>query len=268
MKSGGLPYFGGKSPRRDLTKWIVGHLPWEYKTLYVEPFLGMAGVLLSRPPTHVEIGNDRNDRLANWWTCIRDHPEEFGRKLDWTPQNCRTEFERSLANLDHPDPITKAVAYTVVVLASIWHSDARSVNRYRPYYSTKVGAKPSWGTEDILRLRARTRDIQIENVDAVELLDRIKDVDDAVIYCDPPYRGADTSPYRFTPDWGALGEVLRIQRGRVAISGYGEDWDCLGWRSEEIASGIHVYTGGEQTSLERAEKLWMNYDPVSERLFD
>lgn len=268
MRTAGLPYYGGKSPRRDLTKWIVSQLPWEYRTLYVEPFLGMGGVLLSRAAVHVEIGNDINDRLANWWTVIRDRPEEFGRALDWTPQNCRVEFERSLENLDCADPIKRAVAYTVVVLTSIWHSDADTVRRYRTHYSVKVGSKPSWGTEDILRLRERTRNLQIEHVDAVELLDRLRGVDDAVIYCDPPYRGADTSPYRYTPDWDALGEVLRVQTGRVAVSGYGDDWDCLGWRSAAFPSEVRVYTGGLMSALDRAEKLWMNYAPGQEGLFE
>ena len=83
-------------------------------------------------------------------------------------------------------------------------------------------------------------------------------MDDAVVYCDPPYRNADTSPYRHVPDWTALEEVLRAQTGRVAVSGYGDDWDSLGWRSAELPSEVRVYTAGEMSKLDRNEKLWMN----------
>ena len=267
MRSGGLPYYGGKNPRRDLTRWIVSQLPFEHRSLYVEPFFGMGGVLLSRAPTSLEIANDINDRLANWWTVLRDSPDEFGRRLDWTPQNCRTEFERSLAALDDDDPIARAVAFTVVVLSSIWHSDADEGSRYRANYSVRTGAKPSWGTEDVMRLRERTRNLQIESVDAIELLDRLVDIEEAVVYCDPPYRSADTSLYRFVPDWDALEAVLKAQRGKVAVSGYGSDWDCLGWRSEELPAIATVYNEGEQSAMPRVERLWMNYEPWDRGLF-
>ena len=65
MKPGGLPWYGGKYPRNALTKWIVSQIPYERKTLYVEPFCGMCGVLLSRQATATEIINDRNARLIN-----------------------------------------------------------------------------------------------------------------------------------------------------------------------------------------------------------
>ena len=112
MKSGALRYYGGKAPMRELTRWIVSLIPWERQTLYVEPCCGMAGVLMSRPPTNTEIISDANERLANWWRVIRDQPEEFARAIDWTHQRCEPEFRRCLQLLDDPDPVTRAVAYT------------------------------------------------------------------------------------------------------------------------------------------------------------
>ena len=262
MKSGGLPYYGGKSPVKALTKWIVQQIPWEYRTLYVEPFFGMGGVLLSRARTHMEIANDANDRLVNWWNVIRDHPEEFGRALDWTHQRSRTNFEQMIGELDCADPIRRAVAFTVVVTGSIWHTDSKTIQRFRMNFSVDIGSLPSWGSEDIIRLYDRTRDLQIENKDAVEILRRIEGKETAVVYVDPPYgEEADTSPYRFAPDREALRDTLAKQRGRVAISGYGDDWDCLGWRSTSFESMVRVYSAASMKAKPRIEKLWMNYDP-------
>lgn len=98
MKAGGLAYYGGKSPGRPLTAWIASKLPpWEYQRLYCEPFAGMLGVLLTRKPTRLEVVNDANERIINWWTVIRDRPDEFGRMLDWTHQHSRIQFDRCIA---------------------------------------------------------------------------------------------------------------------------------------------------------------------------
>ena len=71
-----LPYYGGKALGKG--KWIASLLPWEKKTLYVEPFCGMFNVLLQREPVQFEMINDVNDRVVNWARTVRDHPEEFG----------------------------------------------------------------------------------------------------------------------------------------------------------------------------------------------
>ena len=54
-----LPYFGGKRGY-GLAEWIASHLPLSDDIAYIEPFAGMAGVLLSRPAVKIEILNDLN----------------------------------------------------------------------------------------------------------------------------------------------------------------------------------------------------------------
>ena len=233
MRAGALGYYGGKSPGRALTKWIADNLPWEYRSTYIEPFAGMCGVLLTRQRVHTEIINDRNDRLVNWWTVVRDHADEFGRQLEETHQHSRTEYNRCIEDLDCEDPIRRAVAFNVVVNTSILHTDTeRGSWIWRDRF---VGGKlSSWCANDIAKIRDRTRMVQIENTDAVELLERMHDKPHAVIYVDPPYRTANHSPYSFVPDWDALTAVLLKQQGSVAVSGYNDEWDHLGWRCEGV----------------------------------
>ena len=53
-------------------------------------------------------------------------------------------------------------------------------------------------------------------------------------------------------------ETLLRQQGKVAISGYGEEWDCLEWQRYE-KKDVHVpIEGGEHKG--RTEVLWCNYD--------
>ena len=265
--TGGLSYYGGKNPQRGIAHWITSMMPGPKDcSLYVEPFCGMLGVLLSRPEAFCEIINDQNDRVVNWWRVIRDHPDEFGRALDWTPQHSRSEYEISKGLLDDADPIKRAVAFTVIVTMGITHCDVREHMQYAVRYKKRY---PPWCTDDILRLHRRIRRVQIENCDAVELLHRTAKQDHALIYCDPPYRTSDLRPYRFVPDWDALAGALQAQTGKVAISGYGDEWDHLGWHSVQRKSQVRTYNNSTQESTvrESTEKLWMNYDPPQEGLF-
>ena len=73
--TGGLSYYGGKNPQRGVPHWINSLLPSTKEcTLYVEPFCGMMGVLLSRQESFCEIVNDANERVVNWWRRHQGSP--------------------------------------------------------------------------------------------------------------------------------------------------------------------------------------------------
>ncbi len=86
-----LSYYGGKRGYGK-AQWIASFLPHTPDSCYIEPFAGMAGVLLARAPVKTEILNDLNGRVVNWWRAVRDKPEEFGRLLEFTPFS-RAEYE-------------------------------------------------------------------------------------------------------------------------------------------------------------------------------
>ena len=262
----GLPYWGGKCPHRPLAKWIASRIPWERDTCYVEPFAGMLGILLSRQRVNHEVVSDANGRVINWWRVIRDHPEEFGRRLDWTHQQHQAEFEQSLRDIDHPDPIRRAVAFTVVVAIGIHHTDS-SATSDTLRVSIGIGERRIWESSDILALRERIKRVQLRTADACSILARMQGEPAAVIYCDPPYRTADDSKYQAQPDIERLTEALLAQQGRVAVSGYNDEWDHLGWRSESFPTSANVVVSGTNARLPRTEKLWMNYDPPQRGLF-
>ena len=263
-----VPYFGGKSPVRKAARWIAPQIPWDYKSHYCEPFAGMLGVLLSRQRVAVETVNDLNGRIVNWWRVIRDCPEEFGRYMDWTPQASREEFEDCKLKLDSEDPIEKAAAFAVVTRHSLRHADepaASFVTNVAPGHPNSA----VWST-DVAKLHHRLRNVQLESVDAVHVIERLAREPLAVLYVDPPYRSGETSPYQCAmPDWTRLEVALKDCKGKVAVSGYNDEWNCLGWRSESLESLNHFNpaTRGKDESA-RVEKLWMNYDPVAPGLFN
>ena len=69
-----MQWWGGKAATRPggSNRWIRSRLP--VRSAYVEPFAGMLGVLLARPRVSVEVVNDLDGRVVNWWTQVRGPP--------------------------------------------------------------------------------------------------------------------------------------------------------------------------------------------------
>ena len=251
-----MPYYGGKRGYGK-AEWIASFLPHTPDSCYIEPFAGMAGVLLARAPVKTEILNDLNGRVINWWRAVRDEPEEFGRLLEFTPFS-RAEYEWALSAMDDESlpPIRRALAFHVVVDQCIVHGDSSGKASWGRTFSPNVGSFFMHGIDTIAALWQRLRYVHLECRDACDLLDRVKDCDYTVIYVDPPYPTAVTSPYKQQQfDRARCAELLMAQRGAVGISGYGDEWDVLGWRRVTRPALRRQINGGAEA---RMEVLWLN----------
>ena len=260
-------YFGGKS--NHVGAWIAAQLPWDRQQTYIETHGGMYGVGLLRPPPKLEIFNDLDGRIVNWWRVCRDRPAELQRLLDRTEQG-RAVYAEAATKLDDPNPVVQAWAVTVVLDQGFLHSLAHCT----PGTWSLIASDRGRGAQplDIHRLAARMRRVQLEQRPAVDLLDRVSAVDEAMIYVDPPYgegeavRSGDASGVADLTD---LTGVLLAQSGTVAVSGYGSEWDHLGWRRETKTvrqrTGTAPAGGGGRAS--RTEVLWLNFPPAQRDLF-
>ena len=74
-----LNYLGGKSRLADR---IVKLIPEDH-TCYCEPFCGAAWVLFRKEPSKVEVINDLDGELVNFWRVIQHHLPEFMRHFGW-----------------------------------------------------------------------------------------------------------------------------------------------------------------------------------------
>ena len=268
----GLSWYGGKSAGRHggAVSWINALLPHRYRQCYIEPYAGMLGVLLSRPRSQIEIVNDLNGRLVNWWLCVRDRTDEFARKLRYTPHSERL-FHESLGLLDDPDPLTRAVAFHNIILNSRTYSDPDNLAKSHfaiSYSSTGRCDTAGRFVEQIDAIADRLRRVVILERDATQLLDRVKHRDNVLIYSDPPYRDAKGSNYAVMDggDRDTLLELYAAQRGRVAISGYGDEWDALGWERNEFQTSATMCNTAEGDAPKRTEVLWTNFPAMTRSL--
>jgi DNA adenine methylase len=69
---GPLPYIGGK---RTLAKQIIALFPEH--TTYVEAFAGGAQVFFAKEPSKVEVLNDLDGEIVNFFRVVREHYEEL-----------------------------------------------------------------------------------------------------------------------------------------------------------------------------------------------
>lgn len=261
-------WYGGKFY---YAKWIIDHFCTH--RVYIEPFGGAANILLNKNPSEVEIFNDLDNRIVNFFRVLRDSNQfnELIRLLNLTPYS-RKEFEESIAEEQIDDPVKKAWRFFVTCRQAIgglgmskltvasWAMSLRTRRRMAEPVSKYLSAIE--GLQDIAE---RFRTVAIENMDAIKLIKKY-DCQDALIYCDPPYLpetryGANANTYAFEmsyEDHEALLNALNDCKAHVIISGYHSDlydMKLRGWRMDSIEGKSHLANSGQI----RKEVLWMNW---------
>ena len=273
-----MPWPGGKSSEspNGLNAWINSILPPpSAHTLYCEPFAGMLGVLMSRRSALLEIVNDTDLRVVNWWQVMRDRPGDLERLLRATPisrvvlADAKEVCAARGAHSDRPD-VEWAWAFSVIVLQTVGAAGAG----WKRNTGQRIGGGRAGLTflSFLPRLRPvaeRFARVQLDCCDAVDLLDRLAQADDALIYVDPPYPGASID-YAEGVDQDALDDVLLSMAGAVAVSGYRGDRPALddaGWHRYEIESYMAMRAVVGQIGRprpRRTECLWVNWHPEAD----
>ena len=276
MKYRTLPWYGGKSSQSTQTgAWIVDLMGTVEPDTYIEPFAGMCGILLRRPPAGSEIINDLDPVVTNWWLVVRDHVHELIDILYWTPHKSRPLY------MDCVDILNQPPCYPE---ASVLHAWALAVVQANSLMS--LSSKHAWGLKvrtssqltrvlserELLALSSRVQNIQIQHGDAVHLLKDSALLSNALIYADPPYLDAYTDPYRSTVSIESLSAALLSQTGKIACSGYPGQMPALekaGWARHDFKTYIAVASSQDSGSIteQRTECLWMNYEPPQQALF-
>ena len=257
-----LKYIGGKATR---APWIAGLLPWAKHSCYVEPFGGMMSVLLYREPVKMEIFNDANGDIVNWWRCVQSRRDEFVQMIEATPM-ARSEFEKARhilfdepwSSTDEPNLRRGHAVYTYLMTCQ-----KKTLTPHKTFSLTmqpRVGSLGRWKHERVEALARRLWNVQLECTDGVALLERLVDKPYVVAYVDPPYptNWQGGGGYGMTCDYDALTNVLHRMCGSVAISGYGDEWNHLGWRRYEKIDNFSDIKNAKKS--QRVEVLWTNYD--------
>jgi DNA adenine methylase len=249
-----LKYPGAKNR---LAPWICEYIP-EHK-VYLEPYFGSGAVLFNKLPAKIETVNDLDDNVTNYFQVIRDNPEELIKGLKLTPYG-RTEYENAFTD-SSDNAVEKARKFAV----RCWMGFGCS-NRYKNGFrssqqSNSPNTTKAWDSfpETLRMATERLKHVQIENLDALELICRY-DTEDVFIYADPPYHHSTRKNYLYRHEMTdqqhlELLDLLKSHPGRVLLSGYDNniydtilrDWNKA-YKNTQAEGGI-----------KRTETLWMNY---------
>jgi DNA adenine methylase len=278
-----LVWFGGKGI---LARKIIPFFPPHHT--YVEPFCGGASCLFAKAPSPVEVINDLDSEIVNFFRVLRDRRkfERFHRLAALTPYS-REEFVRYRSDWrarwqECADEVERAYRWYVVARMSfageVGRSWGRSVGTSRLGMANAVA---QWlSIVDMLPVIAdRVRSVQIEHGDWLRVL-RSYDAPDTLFYVDPPFvrstrRGG---RYRYEMDDAAhrqLVEALLGIQGKALLSGYRSDlyrpleqadWRCVDVSCICFAAGRTRFTGlkgaGSVTRSGnrhlRTETLWIS----------
>lgn len=268
-----ITWFGGKSV---VAPWIVEHLP--VHQIYVEPFAGGASVLMAKEPSPVEVINDLDSGLVNFWRVLRDPGkfDEFQRLAALTPYAREewTTFKETWQ--DGATEVERAHRWFVVARMSFsgkWgESWSSSVAWSRRGMS---GGVSKWlsavdALEDVC---TRLMRVQVEHADFRQVMKRY-DTTTSLMYVDPPYVEKTRGKHRYAHDLTDqdhidLVALLLGLKGKAVLSGYDDiiyaPLEAAGWRrvAKDVAclsAARTKATGlqGEGSSPGRTESLWLS----------
>ncbi|GAB4023327.1 DNA adenine methylase [Spirosoma migulaei] len=266
-----LRYFGGKWKLAD---WILPFFPAH--KIYYEPFGGGASVLLQKYPSAIEIYNDLNNEVVDFFEVLRSRPQELIDMLLLTPYS-REEFDRcgtySGSRVEDARRFYVRSCQGRTFTGTISNSNSWRIQGRMNKGSGVHRLCKTWNDADNLRAVAdRLRQIYIEKLDAIECINRF-DAIDALAYVDPPYLHSTRSATRYALDYTyhqhqSLAESLNQCRSMVILSGYRcDEYDT--WYADWKRVDRKTQTGAVNTGTDRAsaiESIWINQAAQSKLL--
>lgn len=210
-------------------KQILPELPHHslYKT-WVEVFGGTGVLTLNKPPyDHLEVFNDANGDLINWWMQCRNHPKELQEQIDSLPYSRQLyeQWQTSLFEATEMSDMERAVRWFYVLRNALG------------CHVRKASGNWGYGIEDrpksVITFRSvsqtfryvsqRFFHVQIEHKDFAQIITTYERPS-AFFYCDPPYIGAEFYYEKAPPfteqDHRRLAVLLNATPARVALSYY------------------------------------------------
>lgn len=215
-----ISYYGGKQQMlRHILPLIPDHI------VYCEPFCGGAAVYWSKTPSKVEVINDLNDELINFYIVIQTRFKDLQKMVKCTLHSRKIHREAwdIYQNPAIYDPVRRAWAIWVLSSQSFGSQLSKSwgFDKTKSSIARKVMNKKRQFTDD---LKERIELTQIENRDALDVI-RLYDTPETFHYLDPPYPDTNQGHYKgYTMD--DLEQLLiRLSsiKGKFLLSNYPQE---------------------------------------------
>lgn len=256
-------YYGGK---QRLAKKIINLIPEHYS--YIEPFVGGAAVFFAKDPSELEVLNDTNKELINFYSVIQNDYVSLEKEIKISLHS-RDQYRKAIVIYNNPDMFSEIKrAWAVYMLATqgisgqigtSWGYD-RSSNKHLKTINNK---RAGFTEEFAIRLQ----NVALECTDAIRVI-KSRDHINAFFYVDPPYYNSDCGHYDgYTiEDYTMLLETLSKIEGKFLLSSYPSDIldqfkETHGWNQQKFIQGVSasVNTRIKTQNKKKIEVLTANY---------
>jgi len=258
-----LNYYGGKY---NLAKSIISQ--FTPHTTYIEPYCGAAHIYFTKPPSKIEILNDINPDLMNFYHQLQTRPNDIIKVTQRMPHNKKTHTLARKWRTTGP-PLQQAIGYLALTRMSFggrpteqyFHSKPGGPNQTRVWVNT---------INNIPLTHNRIKNTILHNQPAIKIIQQY-DSQDTLMYLDPPYMiGTRNAPNRYdyemtdTDHQELLNTILTL-KAHILLSGYHHPlYDNLlkNWRHTEYNTYANMGTGKHRTLThtlnKRTDVLWSN----------
>jgi DNA adenine methylase len=255
-----ISYYGGK---QKLCKRIVELIPDH--SLYCEPFLGGAAVFFAKQKSEVEVLNDTNKELINFYRVVQNDFVSLEKEIRITLHS-RDQFRQASVIYNNPDMFSELKrAWALWVTASQSFSSmldgSWGYERLSNKTSTRLTNKKDVFTEE---LAIRLQSVQLECTDALRVIFS-RDTEQSFFYCDPPYYNSDCGHYDgySQDDFEALLKMLSGIKGKFLLSSYPSEMLTRytkdhGWHTQTIEQTVSVNAKSGKRKA-KIEVLTANY---------
>ncbi len=208
---GPLSYIGGKNR---LARQIIALFPKH--TTYVEPFAGGAQVFFHKEPSEVEVLNDLDFEIVNFFRVCQWHHQELIRYLRFCPASRRLHELLSATKPETLTDIQRAGRWIYLLKNSFGGLVVRQHYHYgviqRPNY------RPERIPEIIEAAHQRLQGVQLECLPYEQVLNKY-DRPQSLFVLDPPYWQRKLYKHNFTrQDFTDLERRLHQLKGRFILS--------------------------------------------------
>ena len=215
-----LTYYGGKQM---LSKLIVSLIPKH--NLYCEPFAGGCAIFFAKEPSNLEVINDTNGELINFYKVVKTKFTKLEKEIKATLHS-REHHQAGKIVLGYPHLFSEIKrAWAVWTLAN--QSFASKLNGSWGYdkKENKSSKQLQVKRNSFTKIYAkRLERVQIECKDAIEVIQSM-DSKETFFYIDPPYFNSNMGHYKgYTKeDFEKLLKVLCKIKGKFLLSSYPSD---------------------------------------------
>jgi DNA adenine methylase len=258
-----ISYYGGK---QTMLKYLLDLIPEH--TIYCEPFFGGGALFFAKPKSEVEIINDSNGEVVNFFKVVKTKFAELQKEIRATLHS-RELYKKAMVVYEHP-----ALFSDVKRAWAFWTLTNQG-------FASMIG---SWGfgrtnskekavahkRENFTIYYARRLEMaQIENNNALKVIARA-DSKDTFFYVDPPYIGSDMGHYAgySESDYEKLLEALSKVKGKFLLSSYPST--ILSrfikkhkWKTKRVEKFVAVT---KHTDKKKTEMLVYNFDPAKTKM--